>query len=167
MRQTRHPVVIKNTFNVCSAELSKKEDVWILNIRRHSPGQVAPAARVTSAWLRNCQFISWCSGHKSGLRQSSFGLKHRTTFIVLPVFPADNSSSIVHFTLTCLLFLEGYAVKTLNWIWGVEIKCPTCGMLSIAIYRAFDKLWLYNIFNRGPFLFVSREMCLMLRFWAI
>jgi len=32
VRQTRHPVVIKNTFNVRPIEVSKKEDVRILNI---------------------------------------------------------------------------------------------------------------------------------------
>jgi hypothetical protein len=91
----------------------KKEYFLILNIR-HFVGLVAPAALVTSAWLCNCQFIGSCSGHKSRLRQSLFGLKHITTFIIQPVYPPDNSSSIAHFTLTCLLFLEGYTVKTLN-----------------------------------------------------
>jgi hypothetical protein len=72
------------------------------------------AGWVTSAWLHSCGFIAWFSGNKSGLRQSSFGLNHITTSIILPPFPADNSASIAHFTLACLLFLEVYAVKTLN-----------------------------------------------------
>ena len=132
----------------------EKEDVWILNIR-HCLGQVVPAAR-----LRNCRSVRW-----SQLRATPEFIWSQTHQHLH--HPADISSSIAHFTLTCLLFLEGYAVETLNWIWGVEIKCPSCGMHSVAIYGAVDKLWVYKICNLGAFLFVSREMCLMLRFVCV
>jgi hypothetical protein len=101
VRQTRYPVVIKNTFNVYRAEVSKKEEVWILNIR-HSLRQVVPAER-----LRNCRFIGWCSGHKSGLRQSSFCLKH----IIQPTTALVSST---------LLWLACFSLKDRLWKHWIE-----------------------------------------------
>ena len=115
MRQTRHPVVIKkNTFNVRPAEVLKKKDIWILNIR-HCLVQVAPAARVTYACLRNCRFIGWCGGHKSGLRQSSFGLKHITTFIIL------TTTALVSLNLLRLAYFPS---KDTLWKHRIEFGAP-------------------------------------------
>jgi hypothetical protein len=70
--------------------------------------------------------------------------------------------------LTCLLFLEGYTVKTLNWIWGVEIKCPTC-RAGCFLLRFIEHSTSYE---RTKYLTVDHsclhhEKCLMLRLWPL
>lgn len=175
MTQHRQSVFIKRTLCIHCAKVSRLKDVWILNVWHshltHSltklqhagrwRGRVGHLCLASQPWIY--RLVYW-----SQIRDPTefiWSQPHHTS-IILPPFPANNSASIAHFTLACLLFLEGYAVKTLNWIWASRLSASREECFLLRFVEQSNRCESVKYLTVGSSCFCD-EKCFMWRLWAL